>query len=436
MVTIIRGIAASIMLSFVCKIYFETMIPRRKWRCGWFGSTMIPVFTLTFLFVAFSEILPYLIQPIRFTIVLFLVVQIYFQVKWNQNVVLSLFLCSIIWIADSLVLSVIYVLPFPYRFLAAWKDVLLYGILLALALWCRLRRRGKGNMLVGTGWLRFGYFPIFNLVVIVVLDLMMWTGNGDSVDIYLRLLAVAGLGLLQILGVYYIGRILEQERNVQDMRLLQEQTHSQMKLYQTVQKNHERQNRLLHDYKNQLGCIKGLLECGQAEETLAYVSRLVGTLQTISDHVDTHHNTVNAVLNQKYQAALEQKIAMTLMLGDLSALTLAEEDIVTLLANLLDNAMEACKKLDDNRVIHLKMILEEEQLILSIKNPVKEPVKIEGKTAKSTKRNSAEHGIGLRNVDAVIQKNHGTSSLRCENGWFSFSVMIPIPPVPSAPVKK
>lgn len=53
--------------------------------------------------------------------------------------------------------------------------------------------------------------------------------------------------------------------------------------------------------------------------------------------------------------------------NDLSGLTMKEEDIVTLLVNLLDNAMEACEKLDTGRIIRLKMILEDGELTLSVK---------------------------------------------------------------------
>ena len=105
---------------------------------------------------------------------------------------------------------------------------------------------------------------------------------------------------------------------------------------------------------------------------------------------------------------------------------MSEEDLVTLLVNLLDNAIEACGKLAEGRIIQLKMALEEGELLLSVRNPVTEPVKIDGKTVESTKKNRFGHGIGLVNVDSVIQKNHGTSVLKCEGGWFSFSAMIPV----------
>ena len=135
---------------------------------------------------------------------------------------------------------------------------------------------------------------------------------------------------------------------------------------------------------------------------------------------------VNVMLNQKYQEASDKGIVMTMISGDLSGLTVSEEDIVTLLGNLLDNAIEACEKLDENKVIQFKMVLEEEQLVLSIRNPVKNAVQIKDNRIITSKQDKSQHGIGLLNVDSVIKKNNGTSVLKCESGWFTFAAMIPL----------
>lgn len=64
------------------------------------------------------------------------------------------------------------------------------------------------------------------------------------------------------------------------------------------------------------------------------------------------------------------------------------------------------------------------QLVCSIRNPVEEAVKIKGKLIPTSKRDDAQHGIGLMNVGSVITKYGGTSIIRCEDGWFFFSAMI------------
>ena len=75
-------------------------------------------------------------------------------------------------------------------------------------------------------------------------------------------------------------------------------------------------------------------------------------------------------------------------------------------------------------MIHFKMVLEDGQLVLSVRNPVEEPVKIRGNTVITTKKDKSAHGIGLKNVDSVIQRNNGTSVIQCKDGMFSFSAIL------------
>lgn len=61
-----------------------------------------------------------------------------------------------------------------------------------------------------------------------------------------------------------------------------------------------------------------------------------------------------------------------------------EEDLVTLLTNPLDNAIEACASAD--KTIQFKMVIEEDQLVLSVRNPVSSPVFIKDNTIVTSKR--------------------------------------------------
>lgn len=416
---VMRNILLCLMLGIGCGIYYETIAPMRVWRYRWVKDTAVPAFTLGFLAIALTEIPPYILQPVRVIVVLWLVSWIYFQMKAVQSLILSVLFCALMWIVMAIVVSAVWALPPEYRGLEALEEELSYSILLCLILLFHYRYRKGLSGLTGGQWARYGYFPVFSMIVIMAISMM--TGSGETE----RLVAVSGFGILNVIALYFIGNILEKDARVQEMRLLQERTQNQMEMYQNMQRNYERQRRELHDYKNQLNCIQGLLLEGRLEETLHYVETLNGNLRESADVVNTNHAVVNVVLNQKYQSALEKNITMILSVNDLSGLTMGEEDLVTLLVNLLDNAVEACEKLEERRIIRFKMVLEDGELILSVSNPVAEPVIIDGKKIATTKEDGRNHGIGLLNVNGVIERLGGTSALRCEDGWFCFSAMIP-----------
>ena len=143
--------------------------------------------------------------------------------------------------------------------------------------------------------------------------------------------------------------MVEKEEEMQTLRLSEEYARNQITTYNHMYDHFEEQKRFLHDYKNQLYCIQGLLDGGQTKEAVEYISKLTGNLNTNTTVINTNNLIINVILNQKYQSALRKEIAMTFVINDLSRLTIAKDDLVILLTNLLDNAIEACEKLYENK---------------------------------------------------------------------------------------
>lgn len=76
--------------------------------------------------------------------------------------------------------------------------------------------------------------------------------------------------------------------------------------------------------------------------------------------------------------------------------------------------------------IHFKMINEQEQLTVSIKNPIIEEVEVvEGNYIKTTKQDKENHGIGMKNIKFIIEKYQGASTIKCKDKWFNFSAILP-----------
>lgn len=421
---VVRSIILSFVMGMSCQMFFGTVVPMRKMRYAWMEHTAVMAYTAGFMVIAVTEIPPYVLQPVRVIVAIFIVSQIYFRVHFLRNLTLSVVFCGIYWIVSVFFLSVASVMPVGiYR---EWTDMFEPVIdlcYLFLVLVFRYWFRKRFHALPDVKWGKFGLLAMAGIVVSVAVAVM--SPEGSAEDYYARLLTVTGFAVVYVFGLYYMVNTLEKESQIQKLRLLHERTRNQMNLYQGMKERYEQQRRYWHDYKNQLNCIQGMIGNGQTKEALQYIEKLTGSLYQGDMCVNTNHGVVNVMLNQKYREAYNQGIAMTMIANDLSGLTVSEEDIVTLLGNLLDNAVEACRELERNRVIQFKMILEEGQLILSVRNPVEKPVLIKNNRIVTSKQDKSRHGIGLFNVDSVVRKNGGTSVLKCEDGWFSFTAVIP-----------
>lgn len=108
------------------------------------------------------------------------------------------------------------------------------------------------------------------------------------------------------------------------------------------------QKSLNHDYRNHLNCLQGLMKHKEYDEVEAYLANLNRKYSVGIEYIDTGNVIINTVLNEKYNEAKEMGAAITLQIGDLSKVLMEEIDIILLLSNLLNNAIEAlreCKKI-------------------------------------------------------------------------------------------
>lgn len=418
----IRSLIFSIMLGISCREYFETILSKRRKRHGWAEKMEIPVFVLGFMVISASPIPPYIFMPVRVIGIIWLIVQFYYEVKWISNLVLSLFFTGIIWILSSITVSILNLLSIDGKMIEYLLDPILCSILLFFMMVFSYKLKGKIDLLNRRDWIYFGLFPLLSIIVLMIMT--VW--GEEVVDHDAWFILITGFSIVSILIFYFIYCILRKDSIMQNMRVENELANNQMSMYRNMEQNYQRQRKYMHDYKNQLNCIQGLLEKEQLGEALDYVKELTGGIQKSEDYVDTNHRIINVILNQKYQYAQENGVTIIVAVNDLSHLTMKKEELVILLSNLLDNAIEACKIGNADKVIQFKMVIEEGNLILSVKNPMGAPLKIrEGKII-SSKKNQENHGIGLMNVENVIKRNHGTSSVKCEDGYFSFSAMIPV----------
>ena len=261
-----------------------------------------------------------------------------------------------------------------------------------------------------------------NIIICVFLMYYPETDTGNMQGIFLSL--SAGFVAVNFIVMNLMQEILDKEEKIRIGVLTEQNQKNRLDAYQDREEIYERQRKKMHDYKNQLYTIQTLLKTGKAEEALSFTEKLTESVAVDLSAINTNHPVVNAVLNQKYRSMQEKNIAVILKVGDLHEICLNEEEIVVLLSNLLDNAIRESEKVlkkTGKAVIHIKFECEEETMILAIRNPVTEKVEIVNDTVKS--KRGENHGIGLRNVKAVVKKYGGDMVLSCDDNEFKVVVI-------------
>lgn len=136
---------------------------------------------------------------------------------------------------------------------------------------------------------------------------------------------------------------------------------------------------------------------------------------------------VNAILNTKYQEAISKHIVFVLKVNDLSRIGIDDEDLVVVLANLLNNAIEACKKCEEKKIIKFKFMVEDELIILSVKNTYNQPLVYDNDEIRNSKTVEPEaHGVGIKNIIRIVEKYEGEYVIQHNKMEFYFSLIIPV----------
>ena len=199
----------------------------------------------------------------------------------------------------------------------------------------------------------------------------------------------------------YMAKIVRSDMELETMRY-------QKSYYQELERSQETVRRMRHDMKNHLSVVETLLrdeQCEKAEEYLHGLDRefAVQTKTYCPDPV------VNAVLNAKMQKAQKEGIACEYQVELQGVLPMEDIDLCSLFANTLDNAIEACMKIPDEkkRRITLKARSKNGNFSYEIANSKENQVMERNGELRTDKEDKSSHGIGLKNVRQIVQKYAG-----------------------------
>lgn len=213
-----------------------------------------------------------------------------------------------------------------------------------------------------------------------------------------------------------------QPRQDQDMLLLRQHMEMQQESMMAMEQSYRLQRKSTHEFEHHMQVLRDLLDRGEVEAARDHLDRLKKNRSIHVMSVSSNHPVIDVILNQKYQTARENEIKMQIRVNDLSAVAIPTDSLVVVLTNLLDNAIEACRRLDGYREIFCS-VLYDEGLYISIRN-TSGPVEIVDGKIPTSKQDSLSHGFGLLSVTYVLDKLKAEYTFGYDEGWFHFAAEI------------
>ena len=212
-----------------------------------------------------------------------------------------------------------------------------------------------------------------------------------------------------------------------DKRITKYQNDLINKQYAEVENMYRTMRGWRHDYHNHIQTMKAYLQMNKVEELEQYLNNLDKDLTTVDTVIKTGNVMVDAILNSKISLAKSKDINVNAKAIVPKELKILEIDLCVIIGNLLDNAIEACMKLDNpyDRFIRVYVDIFKEQLYISVQNSNGGKIKKIGKTYYTTKESNS-HGFGLIRVDNIVNKYKGYINRQNEEGVFATEVMLPL----------
>lgn len=190
-----------------------------------------------------------------------------------------------------------------------------------------------------------------------------------------------------------------------------------------LQKQNEELAKKVHDEKNHLYIIKNLKSKEEIEE---YIDGILEEINSQKAAIRTK-NPVLDILLHKYAVLCDgQDIKYSFKTQTANLDFMADNDIVSLVDNLLENAVEATSKSED-RVINFSIAKNNNFYIVKCFNTFKiDPVQKNGKFI--SVKNNEYHGFGTEIIESVVKAYNGFSDVTIdkEEKTFDYTIMLPV----------
>ena len=176
---------------------------------------------------------------------------------------------------------------------------------------------------------------------------------------------------------------------------------------------------------NHMSVIKYFLENKDYKNMDDYIQSLSERIVTNKDNNICSNKVINAICLDKRERCKKEGINIRFDIIINKKLKIDDLDLCIVLGNLIDNAIEACEKINDKevqKVIQVSARIYLNQIYIKVINSKNNKVEKRNNKFLTSKKDKKNHGIGLENVKEAVHKNHGDIEIKDSKNTFEVSL--------------
>lgn len=239
--------------------------------------------------------------------------------------------------------------------------------------------------------------------IIVVISISIWFFNGCL--------------------MWLIIRFMKDSRLKAENKCIKENIALQYNYYLNMQHSQQKIRNLYHDMKNHMICIEKIY--GEND----YIKSINKQLNEFTYIYNTNNIILDIILNDKRNICENKKIELIADINFKECNFIDITDVCSIFSNIIDNAIEACDKIENNKIekkIRLKGTNVNRLYVLKCENTKLNKINKENELFMTDKKDKFLHGVGIKSIKASVEKYNGNLELNDLGNKFLVNICIPL----------
>ena len=255
------------------------------------------------------------------------------------------------------------------------------------------------------------------------------TGDALSSPEYIQLLKGSQIYAASICLVILIMLLIQQRELRAQKKLDQSETlWKQRQLqYEQSKENIDLINRKVHDLKHQIAALAQGDNIGPHRK--AFAAEIENMIEVYDSDASTGNEALDTLLMEKGLYCHLHGIEWTCVADGKLLEFMDVVDLFTMMGNALDNAVESVEKCGPEQHISISVRIWRKDFfaVIQVENSFAGEIRFgENGLPKSSKGDDANHGFGIRSIQAIAEKYGGTVTVTAENNIFTLTVLLPV----------
>ena len=172
-----------------------------------------------------------------------------------------------------------------------------------------------------------------------------------------------------------------------------------------------------HDFRHHNQNIEAMLKKGEIQEAIRYLEQYNESLKATAPREFCPNVTVNAILNSFYIKAHNEGISVSIAADVQKETSISDMDFAAILSNLLENAVNGCKKCNSSGEIKVHIRTVADKTVIVCSNPCEADLPIENHMLK-------HRGVGIDSIVMTTRKYNGDIRYSLENEVLTVCVIL------------